>query len=58
MKLDALQGVKRLGGYVARATMRADQDRHVLNDEKRRATPVAASQAPEPNPGLSAYSAP
>ena len=58
MKLDALQGMKRLGRQVALSTMGADQDRHVLDDEKRRATPVAAGQVPKPNPGLSANCAP
>ncbi len=54
MSLDALQGVEGVGGQVALATMGADQDRHALDHEKRRATAVAASHVPQPNPGLSA----
>ena len=58
MKLDTLQGVKCVGGYVALAAMRAGEDRHVLDNEKRGPTPVTAGHVTQPNSGFSANRAP
>ena len=54
MKLDTLQGVKCVGGYVALAAVGAGKDRHVLDDEKRRSTSVTTGHMTQANSGFPA----
>ena len=54
MKLDTFQVVKGVSGDVALATVRADEDRHVLDDAKRGSVPVTAGHVTLADSGLSA----
>lgn len=52
MALDALQGVKRVGGQVALAAMRAHQNGHILDDEECRTASIAARDVAQPDSGF------
>ena len=54
MKLDPFQVVERVSGEVALAAVRADEDRHVLDDEKRGSAPVTAGHLSLADSGHSA----